>query len=73
MTKEDAIQAMLDGKKATHKNFYRDEHTEIHSSGEYLFVFNDGIVFSCNEYEFWKHRTSESWEEDWEIFEEKQK
>lgn len=64
MTKQEAIQAMKSGKKVTHRYFTPDEYLFMNIENEY--TFEDGV--SCSAQEFWKNRTAEYWETDWEIF-----
>ncbi len=64
MTRQEAIQAMIDGKRVTHRHFTSDEWITINKQGK--FQFEDGV--ECSASEFWSHRTSEDWNTDWEIF-----
>jgi hypothetical protein len=63
MTKAEAIQAMIDGNKVTHKYF---------SDKEYIFIDGEIFVDECGcriePYEFWYFRIEEYWETDWEIY-----
>lgn len=63
MNKIEAIKAMNEGKKVTHRNFLYHEWITMNDDS---ILFEDGL--SCSQYEFWKYRTDESWNEDWEIF-----
>ena len=63
MTKEEAIQQMSEGKKVTHKHFSSIEWITINGN---WFLFEDGVTYSQSE--FWKYRTDESWDNNWEIF-----
>ena len=70
MTKEEAIQAMLDGKKVTHRYFEKGEYMFLSDKKTNTYQFEDGCEIDA--VDFWRsHRNDECWEEDWEIFEEK--
>jgi hypothetical protein len=62
MTKEEAIQAMREGKKVTHRHFTSKEWMKISPGG---FEFEDGVI--VKPYQFWEIR-GEDWETDWEIY-----
>jgi hypothetical protein len=64
MTKNEAIQAMREGKKVRHYYFSKDEWMTLTSGGMYL--LEDGVV--CSPSEFWRWRTEKSWDTDWEIY-----
>lgn len=64
MTKEEAIQAMKEGKKLTHRYFTSKEWVTMKEDGSYL--FEDGV--SCSALEFWTLRGQEGFNIDWEIF-----
>lgn len=59
MTKTEAIQAMYQGNKVTHRYFCADE---------YITINNDKIVteegYEFNQAQFWRFREHESWETD---------
>lgn len=63
MTKQDAIQAMREGKKVTHEHF---------SSNEWMMMVDDRILLEdgviCSQYEFWRWRTNESWNQGYSLF-----
>ena len=63
MTKQEAIKAMREGKKVTHRYFAADEWITI--IGGKIFT-EDGC--SCSQEEFWHYRLTPSFEEDWELF-----
>lgn len=63
MTKEEAIKAMSEGKKVTHRHFLDSEWITMNGN---WFLFEDGVT--CSQYEFWKWREDESWKDGWEIF-----
>lgn len=65
MTKLEAIEQMKDGKKLTHRHFSNDEWIMSDQRGT-RFTFEDGV--KCSPHEFWRWRTDESWNSDWEIF-----
>jgi len=62
MTKEEAIAAMKDGKKVSHRLFTSDEWMKIKGS---RYEFEDGC--SCNPNEFWSRRIHASWDSNWSI------
>lgn len=64
MTKEDAIKAMTEGKKVSHRYFTSDEYVFINAKGFY--EFEDGVTISSGE--FWMFRAHESYNSDWEIY-----
>jgi hypothetical protein len=67
MTKEEAIQEMIAGKKVTHRHFTPEEWVTMGTYGQ--MVLEDGV--ECSPFEFWRWRTDESYETDWELFEKK--
>lgn len=65
MTRGEAIKAMREGKKVTHKYFSPDEWaTQVNG----LIHLEDGV--RCEPNEFWKYRQQEFFNEGWEIFKE---
>jgi ribosomal protein L31E len=64
MTKEEAIKAMKDGKKVTHRHFTAEEWVTMNNIGQ--MVFEDGC--RCPPHEFWEWRKDESFLTDWELF-----
>lgn len=64
MTKEEAIQAMKDGKKVTHRYFTDDEYIFINEKGD--IQTEDGAKVDPDE--FWKYRQQIAFNEDWELF-----
>jgi len=64
MTKSEAIQAMREGKKVTHRYFTDDEWVKITPTG--LYEFEDGVV--CPSLLFWQDRQGEYWEDGWDVF-----
>lgn len=67
MTKAEAISQMKAGKKITHRHFSNNEWMSSDSTGR-QYTLEDGV--KCSSDEFWKWRTNESWNEDFEIFNE---
>ena len=63
MTRGEAITAMREGKKVTHKYFSREEWA-TQDNGEIL--LEDGV--RCTPAEFWRDRMSEIFKDGWEIF-----
>jgi len=63
MTKQEAIQMMIKGKKVTHRYFSPNEWITVDKG---KFLFEDGVKCSFNE--FWADRRQQFWETDWEIF-----
>lgn len=64
MTKAQAIQAMKEGEKVTHRYF---------DSGEYIFIDQNGSITSedgCSiSYEdFWALRSAIEWDSNWNIY-----
>jgi len=68
MNKQQAIDAMLQGKKVTHRFFTDDEWVTMNEQGE--IVSEDGVNHGLY---FWKLRSHADWETDWNIHEEKNK
>lgn len=63
MTRSEAIKAMREGKKVTHKYFSREEWaTQDHG----LILLEDGV--KCSPSEFWTDRQSELFANDWSIW-----
>ena len=66
MNRNEAIQAMREGKKVRHHYFLPDEYMSMTPDGNYL--LEEGVV--CTPYEFWKYRSEKQWDANWEIFNE---
>lgn len=67
MTKELALQAMIDGEKVTHRYFTSDEY--IYMVAQNIFTeegYDCGTVNSA----FWRERNGENWENSWYIYKE---
>jgi hypothetical protein len=61
MTKDEAYQAMLDGKTVSHRYFGDDE---------FIFINDDGMMITEEGYRFeegWKIRTGDIWQNGWSI------
>lgn len=65
MNKQGAILAMLAGKKVVHYHFTPEEWVTMND--KFQIVSEDGV--KCDPEEFWKHRTDESYDKDWSLFE----
>lgn len=65
MTKEEAKQAMLEGKKVRHRYFSDNEYMSMNANKD--FVFEDGVI--CTGTLFWSDRQGPEWDIDWEIVE----
>jgi len=65
MTKEEAIKAMQNGKKVTHRYFTSTEWVKSNQSGT-TYILEDGV--ECSPQEFWMWRKGIEWETDWELF-----
>lgn len=63
MTKDEAITAMKNGDKVTHRYFTPDEYIFMKGS---LIYTEDGA--NCFPDEFWKYRQCESFLTDWSIY-----
>lgn len=63
LSKQEAIKAMQEGKKVTHRYFTPEEYVYM-KDGEMF--FEDGV--SCSSMEFWSLKTDTAWETDWVIF-----
>jgi len=70
MTRDEALQAMIDGEKVTHRFFSDDEF--IFMKGQNIFT-EDGVNCGASYQEFWVDKGgrlgTEAWLSDWEIFE----
>ena len=64
MTKEDAIKAMEQGKKVTHRYFTSDEWMTMEDG---KIVLEDGV--KCDPSFFWFDRKSKDWNDGYELFE----
>jgi len=66
MTKDEAKQAMREGKKVTHRYFTPDEWVKSDQDGV-IYILEDGVELTARE--FWKYRTNPAFESDWQLFE----
>jgi len=66
MTRFEAAQALIKGKKLTHRYFTPDEWVKGNGDGTYL--LEDG--YTCTAAEFWKFRQQEFFNDGWKIFKE---
>lgn len=64
LTKQEAFEAMREGKKVTHVYFSPNEWMKIENN---LLVFEDGV--ECTEKEFFKWRPQKWWDDGYSIFE----
>lgn len=64
MTKEEAIQAMQEGKKVTHQYFSDNEWMTMEGN---RIVLEDGV--SCWSHEFWADRNGLGWSDGYSLFE----
>ena len=65
MTKEEAKDLMKAGHKLTHTDFTKDEWVKSNQTGT-IYILEDGVECSANE--FWRWRTSDRWNDGWELF-----
>lgn len=63
MTRQEAIQAMREGKKVTHEYFTPDEWVTMEGNE---IVLENGV--RCDEYEFWRWRTPAIYETGWSLY-----
>jgi hypothetical protein len=66
MTKEQALQAMIDGEKVTHRYFSSDEY--IYMVAQNIFT-EDGFDCGTVNQAFWRQRDGENWETGWSLYE----
>jgi hypothetical protein len=64
MTDNEAIAAMFQGKKVTHKSFAKDAWMKLEGI---VYEFQDGCL--CDFSEFWRFKLDDSWGCGWSIFE----
>lgn len=69
MNKQEAIHAMQEGKKVTHRYFTPDEWMTMKDD---MMVLEDGVIhgITCTPEEFWKYRTDSRWDDGYELFNE---
>lgn len=63
MTRADAIKAMREGKKVTHKYFSPEEWATLDND---KILLEDGV--RCEFDEFWRYRISKIFDDGWEIY-----
>jgi hypothetical protein len=66
MTRAEAKQAILEGKKITHTYFTPEEFIKLASDGSGRYESTDGCIFDS--VVFWAFRTSENFNTGWEIW-----
>lgn len=69
MTKQEASQAINEGKKVSHRFF--DKHEYIEGIGDNNIRTEDGFTLTFDE--FMSYRPQEEWNEGWKIFQETDK
>ncbi len=65
MNKQEAIQAIREGKKVAHRYFDAHEYVK-QGANEHEYVLEGGVRLSSKE--FWQHRSIPEFEKDWSIF-----
>lgn len=71
MTIQEAIQAMKQGKKVTHRYMEPDEFIRMREFAVNKFdpsVYWLSDKYQVSAYVFWKDRTAEGWNDGWELF-----
>ena len=63
MNREEAIEALENGKKLTHQHFTKNEWVKISAE---MYQFEDGC--RCEPELFWKGRTGGTWESGWKEY-----
>lgn len=63
LTKKEAMEAINNGKRITHRSFTSDEWVERHNGSQY--VFEDEV--KQFRHEFWAMRNSSAWDGGWSI------
>lgn len=63
MTKAEALEAMKEGKKVTHRYFTADEWMTIENG---LIKLEDGV--KCSITEFFKWRTGDAWDDGYSLY-----
>jgi hypothetical protein len=63
MNKAEAIQAMKDGKKVTHRFFSKDEWMTMVGN---RIILEDGV--ECWAHEFWADRKGHDWDNDYSLY-----
>ena len=65
MNKQEAILAMQEGKKVTHRYFTPNEWMTMKDG---VIVLEDGVI--CPPDDFWQWRTDRGWNDEYELFNE---
>lgn len=65
MTKDEAIKAMREGKKVTHR--YLADHEWVKMLSAIQLETEDGVIHDYSQ--FWVMRSHSGWQNDWKIFE----
>jgi len=63
LTKEEAMNAMSEGKKVTHRFFSNDEWMTV-QGGKVL--LEDGVT--CDAFDFWRDRQGDAWADGYSLF-----
>ena len=69
MNKQEAIQAMQQGKRVTHRDFDPNEWMTMKDG---MMILEDDVIFPAPRLlpeEFWKWRTDPRWDDGYEVFE----
>lgn len=66
MTKEEAIKAMIENKKVTHRYFDDGEYIQLTADHQNI-LFEDGNRISASI--FWSDRIGSHWNNGWDIYE----
>jgi hypothetical protein len=68
MSKAEAIEAMKDGKKVTHRYFSPEEWMTMKKSylEGWMIHLEDSVI--CSPAEFWRWRTDPTFDTDWSIY-----
>jgi len=66
ISKQEAIEALSEGKKVSHRFFTKGEWMKLNPP--FTLEFEDGM--SCSSESFFAHRTNVEWETDWFIYNE---
>jgi len=68
MTKDEAIQAMIEGKKVRHINLFLPHEWVSSESTGTIYEFEDGYLIDATT--FWEDRMDVGWFKNWELFRE---
>jgi hypothetical protein len=64
MTKNEALKAMKEGHKVTHRFFTSEEFVQLDKQGR--IIDESGYILTS----FWNYRPDECWNTDWSIYQE---